>query len=533
MINSLQLVFFQHLDRTKPVFIHGLDRYFSDLKFSTVFPSGMFASATFKLKRKAAEKIYLSQTNMVNIFYGRTIVWEGEIVNLSTALSNDVEDVRIEAVGYWSIIMRKNGINKPWADVRIGEEVWIKPVSAYDANDRSLLEVVDIDRTNRIRFTPKNVAFAIGYYGRVVYTAPTGQTIKRITFNYDFQEAAQSWRLAVFNEDTATRIVSIETSGTGSIDHTLATPAAKIWLYFQNVVASTPPDDGTIYGQASSIVVYTETGSITPTEVAKDIIPLATGLSTSTNFVGSNTTSLVPFITDGEMSFADILQLALQYGDSSLNQWAAYILPSLYVPDKNGKVPLVVEAFPDLTSPTYEIIWGRDMVTESIQIEDTLETVINSVSIVYSDKMGREVIITPDDDATLKDATSISKYGTRKLIEPLRIGSSSTTLAKQFAKRYLATYKDPKPTITAPLRIGGSLRYYHKQNSRPLPLVWAGKVLALSNFPGQRYSRNVLITQTNYDAEEDTLELITGVPNNLAMILARMEQFGILGTREV
>ena len=113
------------------------------------------------------------------------------------------------------------------------------------------------------------------------------------------QEAGQQWALLLYNETTSGVEWSVTASGSGTADTTLATPTKTVFIYFRSDANQNAPSDGTVYGEISNVKVYTETGSINLTEIAKDVVAKFTVLNTTTVYIGSNTLALEPFYTDG------------------------------------------------------------------------------------------------------------------------------------------------------------------------------------------------------------------------------------------
>ncbi|MCI0366348.1 MAG: hypothetical protein L0219_21005, partial [Phycisphaerales bacterium] len=355
------------------------------------------------------------------------------ITELGSDVGAQAEGVRIEAVGYWGALLGQRRWRKRWADNRITEEVWRYLESASGANKCT------IDRHNRIRFIPKGVAWANGNGAAVRYTMPTGETIKRITFNYDLQEAAQAWKLEL--DDGTTVLWSVNASGTGSVDHTFATPPNLCQLVLRSEAAQTPVEDGTYYGQFTNIVVYGETGSINLTEIAKDVRARLTDLSANEGLIASNTLSLEPFLADRFEKTAAILASAASYGDSSFNQWAVGVRESDLSTD--GKPILFAEQYPVLTDYDYAVRLDEDNIDSDLLFprDFSQEALANWIIVEYTDLLGRRTYLSPDDNSALKDQTSIDTY--YQADEVIQLGTVSAAVALNIGRRYLAAHKDP------------------------------------------------------------------------------------------
>jgi hypothetical protein len=502
-------------------------RNVTGITFDGFYPGGLYGGASFFVPRDPARLGLIVPGMRVKISNGNVTVWEGYVTARELRTDATNSGVLYTCLGAWGYILEGTLINKPWADTRISEDVWKNPITAAAANDKSLLEWTSIDRLNRIRFNPRSTRDAAGAetgwatndFSRVVYTAPVGQTVKRITLNYDLQEAAQAWRLSMYAQSSSADIGSVvEASGTGSKDETLGTPDRYVWLYTSARANQTPPTDGTVYAEFSSVVVYTETGNINPTEIAKDILPFVTGCSTSEAGIGSNTLSLVPFIADN-ITAAETLSKAAGFGDASYNSWAFCVRESDLSPD--DKPILYYAQQPALTTAEYYIrLDDANLVLPVSLVQDTTE-VRNYITIRYRDIDGREVILSPDDDAALKDTASIALYGTRA--DELSLDTTSAALAAGYGKRYLAARKDPQWTIPGGLTVQGYIRNGTGGNV-PAANIKPGERVRVENFiedisgTGLTY----LITGTAYDDAAQTCQMQVGRPNRLDVWLARI-----------
>ena len=479
------------------------------LSFSTIYPAGLFAACTFYVPRDVTASWTLKAGHKLIVRNGMKTVWEGRV----TAIGVDVDGVRegnnVTALGYWADVLMARGIRKPWADTRISDDPWQWLTTSPAA------EKCTLDRNNRLRFTPKAEAHADTENAAVQYTAPTGQTIKRIAFNYDLQEAGQAWTLGLNTSHEG--LWSVTSSGTGTQNITLGTARQVVYFYFQANAAQTPPSDGTIYGQISNLQLFTETGDITLPEIAKDIRALVTELSASETLIGANTLSLVPFVIDGQ-SYADALILAASYGDSSYQSWAVGVRESDLSTD--SKPILFAEAYPALTDYDYAVRLDEPNLIPPFKAEQDIEPVRNWIAVRYRDESGRTVYLTPDDDADLKDATSIAAYGERQ--EWISVDTTSITTAETFGRRYLAARKDPQWRISTGLTVTGFIRA--KSGAIvPASEIRAGKRVKVENYLNDLSGTGLTlrITGTSYDDTTETNTMDVGLPDNLDVLLAR------------
>jgi hypothetical protein len=483
--------------------IRGELRGARNIRFGTYYPGGVYGNASLEVSRKLAEYWAVNGGQRLVLRSGLEIVYEGALDNLLARLAADrSQSMELNAVGKWGAVMKRRMWNKPWADKRIDEAVW--PVKATTYIDR-----YTYDRYNRLMIVPKGVAFGASVDdGGFEYNAPTGETIKRVTCSYDMQEAGQAWELFMYDRTNLATIWSVTASGTGTQDVTLATPASKISLDFTSRAAQTPAADGTIYGKITNLVVYTETGSINLTEIAKDIRTELGELNTTEMFIGSNTKSIVPFVTDGWEAMGDILARAAGFGDASYNAWAAYLGHSELAPTPNGEPVLVVEQKPALTSSDY-LVRLEDLQSGG-EFEYYFDDLWNWIVVEYQDAATtRALCYSPDNDANLKDQASIDKYGQRDY--PLKVETTLYTDAVAAGRRFLAEHKDPKFRMSRPLTLQGMVQR-SGGGFVSAAQVRAGKRMRIANYFQDLSGTGLtfLVSSTEYDDETETVQVSGG-----------------------
>lgn len=436
----------------------------SEIEFSTRHPGGLFGEASFFISGQPGGPWPYKGGQRVVIRNGLATCWEGVITSIDTTANGR----RINAAGYWGQLLGKRGVNKPWVDNRIDEPTWVYQTGTTGDG----CEQCDLDRYNRMRFIPKGVAWASGDYASVRYSAPYGQTVKYIAYNYDFAEAAQSWELSVWRSTDAsawTQMTNVSgetyTSGTttvitatgaGSIAVTLATPSRYVEIRFYSRAAQTPIEDGTIYGQVSGVYAYTELPSVTPTSIVTNLAAMVSEISTDTSRIGSNTFAVNAFISAGYEYLASLAARATAYGDASYNTWVAQLIESEATASPNGKPLMALAQQPALTSPRYFVSARDSGVTLPTVSKDT-DGVYNWIVVKRRDSLNNaDVYLTPDDDAGLTDAASVAAYGRREYVA-LDVGGSSAGVALNTGKRFLADYKNPRFVANGTLRIRDSL----------------------------------------------------------------------------
>jgi hypothetical protein len=494
---------------TSPVLDSKLERA-RNIRFSTIYPGGNDAELSFSVPVLNAQSWNVKVNHRIVVRSGFKIVWEGKIVSITPDRTPGAVGILVVALGYWAAVAMRQMVFKAWADSRLEEDIW--RVVETDAG----FSKMTLDRQNRIRFTPKAVAWTTNQTIAVKYTCPTGQTIKRISFNYDLQEAAQNWTIGL--SYSGGLLWSASASGTGTQDYTYVTPRDHAFLYLGSGANQTPAADGTIYGQFSSVVVYTETGAIDGQQVAIDVAGYMSEISTDTTKIGALTYSLVPFVTESPEYIADILARATKYGDSSNNLWAAYIGRS----DKfrDGKPGLVLEQQPVLTSADYTIRLGAPNVEAGAQFSKDTTDMRNYFFVRYTDDAGIDRTLSPDDDATLTDSSSSAAYG--RSDEGVEVDTTSATNAKQYAKTLLAARSEVQWKATGAIRIIG---YIHTSSGYVIPAseIRAGQRIKITNFFGDQSGTGLtlLITATDYDHDSRSNSLSIGKPDHLSAYLAR------------
>jgi hypothetical protein len=475
------------------------------IRFSTIYPGGLYGDCSLRIPRDVANWWEMNGAQRLVVRNGLQIVWEGKIDNLVSALNESSSSVDVKAIGMWGTILGRRRWNKPWCEMRIDENVWVWNTAT---GSNRVPDFCTLDRNERIRFTPKNVAWSNNNYVSIYYNAPTGETIKRVTFDYDLQEGGQAWALAL--TDAALTFPwpwSVTASGTGSADTTFGTPTTRAYIAFVAQAGQTPTEDGTYYGQISNVKVYTETGSINLTEVAKDCRAKITDLNTTDVYIGSNTFALEPFITEGYEEISSILERAAAFGDSSYNRWACYADHSDMAPAIDGKPVLVVEQQPALTDYDYRI--RLEEIDPDFSFDRYFDELWNWIIVKYKDANGKDTWLTPDDDATLTNATSTATYGQRDYV--LDAGEGNATTAANIGRTFLAEHKDPKYRMSGAINVKGSIRA-KGGNLVPASQIRAGKRVRIENFLQDLSGTGLtfLIAQTDYEADGEVCAISAG-----------------------
>lgn len=485
--------------------------------FGTCFPGGLYTTARIRLAQRIDRARAVHENMRVAIYNGLALVWEGVTSEIGLNVNGDQQWLDVACVGQWGPQIRSRTINKAWADNRLSADVWIQQPQGDKDNQ------VNIDRMNRISIGPQAVAWSAGeIVAAFRYTMPTGQTIKRIVATLQNRESGQNWTTRIHDVIGGSTLASESGDGVSTAtDTTLATPRQYVEFQFVSNANQTPTN---AYGRMRSVMVYSETGNINPTEIVKDIRALLTGLNSDESLIGSNTFALEPFVTNGQESIETVLQRVAGFGDASFNPWAVQLLASTRATTPDGKPVLSFSAYPSLTDYDYVVTLAE--LEGSVEVKRAVDgAVYNWIAVRYRDELNnRQVVITPDDYATLKDTTSIALWGQRELIVDCDTGSATTAL--NFGRRVLGWRKDAKYKVTAPLRIRGTIRSKIGQRI-PVCRVASGARVKIENFLADEVGvtdagLTFVITATTYRPDTETLEMSTGVPDNLAVYLARL-----------
>lgn len=501
----------------------------SDLRFATIYPGGLYADCSFWMPKKLTDKWQLEGGQRISIYNKVTPVYEGYIERFENVADGDGERCIVYCVGAWSHILMTRRTNKIWCDTRVEENVWVYPNIAYNALDITYRSAAKIERNAQIKITPAAVLWYNNEYVRVVYYAPTGQTIKKVYGTLAWNEGGGAYTFGIYNQDEDAADFTT-TGGGGNIDTTISPPSTAVWLYLQNASGGnqTPADDMSTFATITNLAVMTETTNATMKDVAEDLISLfSDDLNSSTAHLdtpassrtlagGSGATGSLPFGAFNNETLAEILTLATRYGDEDNNAWAVGVLHSDTAGTPDGKPLVFLEQYPDLTGYDYVVRFEDINVNGTISLTQDFSQMANWLTVAYTDMYGKQAYYNADDSAFLKDQTSINKYGRRDgFINP---GQGDDTSAMNYGMRYLARYKDPVWVLTSPISIMGSIETADGLRI-PASQVRAGKRLRIENvgfdLTGSGTAATFLISHTEYDDNSETVSITVGPPPDL------------------
>ena len=491
----------------------------SGIEYSTGYRGGLFLDCTFFLPSDVRVPCQIQTADFVQIWCGLEVAWEGDVVGLEASAEVGEVGWHVSALGWWATRLMARGVAKPWLDKRYDDSTW----PTYPAGGVSRNEKFDIDREERIRVTPKDgIVFNYGENAWFAqYATPAGQTVKRITFSYDFQKAGQTWVLAMRDVTNAnTDVWSVTASGTGTVDHTFAPPTAHIafWLSSQANPTQTGIGDGTVYGQISNLAVYTETGTISPQEIVKDCAAIA-ALSTDLSAIGA-LTDVIEYVALPAKSLADIITEVAAYGSTANAGWAAYVDKSSNATDNAPRLALQPIPSP-ATTRDYIVRMEDANVGAAVRFAQDVTAVINAYHMSYTDARGIERYVNLNLSVDLYDYPSMLAYGERHS-QNITVNTTDLDLVKRLMKTRLAQTKDLKWKASGDIVINGWIEG-GTGGRVPAAMVCAGKVLQITNYLNDLTSTGLrlLITGTRYNHDQRQVSISTGWPDTTDAWLAR------------
>jgi hypothetical protein len=495
-----------------------------NLNFRSGYPGGLYLDASFDAPRELHDWWAMNGMDRLAIFAGRRLAYEGYLIERERIYSAGADEtLAAHLVGGFGAILMKERMAKAWQDIRIDDEFWReqKDITVYTGAEKAT-----VDRNNRLRFTPKEVAWVSGEFGAVRYTMSIGETTKTVSYVCTVAPGGQSWEVAAYRSTNGTSwtlmnnangdtfafglTTSVQTTGTQQVIITLGTPSRYVELRFYARANQTPATDGTIYGELTELTITSASGLAADTVAADIVAAYSDKLNADVEHIFPINLSLGPFVAEDD-TLADILDEAIAKGDVNHNRLAFGLLASDRARTPDGKPVLFLETYPD-PAAGYDLVISRqdqeDGIVGDVDVSKDWSRVANSIHLRFNDAQGYTVRLTPDDDATLKDQTSIDRWGRLPGLVSLGYSVQATALAN--AKRILKTYKDPlnvaQPiSVTGAIRTASSGRIHAALCRAGLRLKLADVVDELTGAPA-----TMVITGTSYDDESETAQLTFG-----------------------
>ena len=532
--NNLTISVFAPYSLTPRVDPVGSLRASSVMSIDNFFPGGLYGSATIFIPQDVTYPLFTRGGDRVVIRNGVEIVWEGEISGIGYGVGGGaVQGITLDCTGPWGALLGKTTINRRYIDTRISANAWAVDTSAAATG----LELATIDRLNRLRITPKAEAWLTTDIHALEYIAPTGETVARVVMTSELAESAgaNDWICRLKSSDDSARTNentewSETTTNSTAQDVDLGTP--RQYLHFELVPADnqTPTADGTYFGEMSGVKTYYFASATTTQldEIVKDLRAAVSNLNSDETNIDTpgSALELDPFITEGQEAISSILSRAAMFGDTAFAEWYVRLIDSEKASTPDGKPVLESKQYPILTDYDYAVRLEDENLIPPLDIVRDFDGIRNWITVIYRDvDDGRDVITTPDDDANLTDATSVTAWGRRDLV--ISIPTANSTTAVNIGRKILAAQKDPKFYISGPIVVSGFIR---GKNGNPIPSsqIEAGKRVRIENFLDDLVGTSgagltFIISETRYTDPDETCRIYTGVPDDLAVMLAQQK----------
>ena len=512
--------------------------------FYDVQSGGIYESAEIFIPRKNPRASWAIQDmQRVAIYRGLTLIWEGMIDVIGDTRAGGGRGVPgnvLRCVGFWGWLMdgpNAPQIDKPWAVTDVSESTWkrIPTVSAAD--------LCDIHRDGDvIRFIPKLENWANGQVARIEMTVPTGQTIKRIQFNWTLTQAANNWDAYLTNGSGTTIWSEVGATASGTEDLISSSEpftATQIIRFELRSGASqtSAASDGEFF-EVDSLVVSTEEGTIDAEEIALDIIGEHASLNASTNFIDSSLT--YPSLeeggadTNGMKTFGWIARHIAKFGDTSKNPFQLSLIASTEAATPDGLPLLRLETVPDLSDWEYVVSIEDE---PRVQVPDIFRKkyIANDMMVTYTGPLTPGFnIVTSDDDSSLKDSDKVTADGSRVTIWDA--GRASQTQAILIGATKLTQFTKPDYYMSGPIVVHGTIRT--KSGSRAdVALVKAGERIKIDDYIDDRSDQVgkglvLLITGTSLTDDGRQLAITAGTSDDQSLQILKEQQALLLPTAQ-
>lgn len=527
--NNVNVVIYDRSNNQLRDFAHW-SRRIEGLQFATGYPGGLYLDASFYVPRDISQWWELNGAYRVQILNGLKIVYEGYISAFEYSDSASGQGVLVQCIGAWSKIAMNRRWLKYWSDIRTDEQTW----RMYDLNNIAhRYDLWQVDRSYGIDIAASQQDYvypATGQYCRLSYRAPGDQLIERISYNYIFADTEGGWAMRVMYYSTSASAwqdvtgSTIAASGSGAHDLAIDIPSSQVGVILDPTTDITHDSNEQVIATWFSLCVYSATGTIDLPQVAKDIIAEFTDINQTTDYIQSlasprslcgSADSPAGFYSENE-TIADILTRAASFGDGNNDRYAVGFRASDLAASADGKPVLFVEPYPDLSSYDFAIALDDRELTGDVVIRKDFDQIYNYVTVRYQDFFGKTRYITPENDANLKDTTSITAYGQHDYM--LDIGYSDSDEAPYIGYRFLAAYKDPQWELSQSVTVVERIRTASGVFA-PVSHVTAGKRLKILNWlsdaTGTGEGMTFLISATRYDDQADAVDITVGPPPDL------------------
>lgn len=490
--------------------------YASGLKYGSIWPKG-HATAGFKVRRDIAAQWAIKGAYDCVIRDGLRIVYQGRLAGLQKAIQSTDEFIDLRADG-WICALKDRTMRKRWVDNAAVTR--FKP----ESQDTILQNEFDVTKNNDY------CKVSMGFSGTVrtntdeyseQYFMPKNTKITRVIFDWALR-SGEGVGLEWYNDDQAATEGAIgDDSGalqTGTVDDPLAQGDTEslTWNFYTSANDTYDHNDWVrmynlfIYGKMDSFGAPNYYAD----EITQDILEIIASDAISADYDGltSPSLALIPFMTlnDAFETGDSIIQRSLGFGDGSDNTFGFCVW------DKFGTSDGLPKAFIEQRSVAdYEYVVSLAEISD-FRDEADLDAVKNWIVVKHVDSDDWTVYITPDDDATLKDTSSIASYHQRN--HTVDAGNCDTATATEYGTRFLEYHKEPPHQmsfgVTGWIRKKGGVQ-------APVNQVRAGDRILVEDWDDGVIC---FIRSAQYDAESKVMRLERDLPpNTLETWLARRD----------
>jgi hypothetical protein len=480
------------------------------LRFGSFWPKG-YGPASFSVHRDVARRWAVKNAYDVVVRDGPSFIcYQGRINDPALILNGTSQTITVPMSGYY-VVLTERLLRKRWVDNAAIDRL-IVPSSLVDAVGQNQFVVTREDDYFLVQCGYGDVSRVSGegHYRR--YTMPTGIKIRRVETAYAIR-SGEGVRIDILNVDNGSAVETFVATTTGSvvsgnISHNL-TAGDTERLDFRFYCTDTDLYDDNDWMRLRALLIYGKMDNFpSPTytgdEIIKDALYLKAGdLSSNYDRIASPAVALVPFTTrdDGFETLDSIIQRIGAFGDSSQQYYGGSVWSEFGTTD--GKPRFVFEPQPGTADNEWQVSLAE---LAAFNLSESDEELYNWIPVKFTDADGRETYLTPDDDASLKDTTSIALYGERAPRQSLNAGQCDAGSALDYGKRFLAGHK--LPLWKGDFSIRGGVRDkvgVRRRGSR----VQGGHRVTITDYRG---GTTFMLRHTTYEADTMMLRMEPSLP---------------------
>lgn len=497
--------------------------YASRISYETMLKG--YGPASFTIHRDIARNWLVKNAYRVIIKDGLETVYEGRINDPQNSLGGQGETVTVPLSGFYAILKERH-INKWWAD-NDPFPIMRVPDGTYAADVRSN------DDQNQFQVTKKDGEYhVVAGFGDVTrpanddyqeeYVMPLGSYIRRFIGTVTGR-SGEGMTGTLYNLDqTAVEFSQIVTTGATPVDYTLGGDLTQGDTRTMLVIVGCNSND--IYDQNDWVkffefMAYAKMDSFSSPnlyadEIIQDCLEIkCPDLSADYSQLASPSYAISPFTTRNRdyEDLDSVIARALGYGDASYNTYDFQVWDSSQSSD--GLPQCYIRQRPGTSDYEWQLFLED---CDTFNLAESDDRLFNYIIVRYSDQDGHTWWVIPDDDASLKDTTSIVAYGQREKF--LDAGQCSSSVAIDYGVRFLTLYSEPQ--YKGSFSVTGQIR--NKQGVwLPANRVKAGERVRLMDYQG---GVTLVIGYTQVDADSQSLTMEPAIPpDSLAVWLAQRE----------